>query len=114
MIQKLHIINRLLSRYRLAALVLVLFMLLAAMAESFGLALVLPLIATMAGLETGVEGTLGEFAAFLGRIMPADAQVEGLLLLLAVAVVLGIHRVLYYDTAGPEVFNNEAFPWYII
>lgn len=94
-IQKLHIINRLLSRYRLAALVLVLFMLLAAMVESFGLALVLPLIATMAGLETGVEGTLGEFAAFLGRIMPADAQVEGLLLLLAVAFLFkGVLMVL--------------------
>ena len=87
-IQKLRIINRLLTQHRLAASMLVLFMLLAALAESFGLSLVLPLIATMAGLESGVDGALGEFTAFLGRVMPMDARVDGLLLLLALAFLI--------------------------
>ncbi|MBT4043891.1 MAG: ABC transporter ATP-binding protein [Rhodospirillaceae bacterium] len=100
-IQKLRIINRLLTQHRLAASMLVLFMLLAALAESFGLSLVLPLIATMAGLESGVDGALGEFTAFLGRVMPMDARVDGLLLLLALAFL--IKGVLMVLTRGLSV-----------
>ena len=62
-------------------------MLLAALAESLGLSLVLPLLSGLAGLESG-DGTIARYADRLLALLPETGRIEGLLILLVVAFFL--------------------------
>jgi len=86
--EKARMLTRLLANHAGAATVLMVMMLMAALAESFGLSLVLPLITTLSGLEAGITGPLANITALLSRLMPADAQIDGLLALLAIAFLV--------------------------
>ncbi len=86
--QKARMLGRLLADHAGSAAVLMAMMLMAALAESFGLSLVLPLITTLAGLEAGIAGPLANMTALLSRLMPAEAQIDALLALLALAFLV--------------------------
>ena len=62
-------------------------MLLASVAESMGLALVLPLISSLTGVSEG-SGTVAEISVRLRELIPDGVELEGLVLLLALAFLL--------------------------
>lgn len=99
--KKFQMLMRLLAHHWGAVSMLFVFMFLAALAESFGLSLVLPLITTMADLRPEVGGVLGDFYVLLGKFIPVDSQVDGLLLLVALAFL--IKGVLLVVTRGLSV-----------
>ncbi len=81
-IARLRRLRRLLAGHGSLVALLFTVMLLAALAESFGLSLVLPLISGLLGGAT--EGdSMARYSAQIQALFPEDAQIEGLLLLLA-------------------------------
>ncbi len=75
-------LRRLLSGHGGRVALLFIVMLLAALSESFGLSLLLPLISSLLGASAEGEG-VARYSAQLRDLFPADAQIEGLLMLLA-------------------------------
>lgn len=80
---------RLIAGRRRFALVLLLALFLGALAESFGLSLVLPLLNSLMGVGDGEQqGQLGRIINGLLNLLPADARIEGLLVLFAIVFLL--------------------------
>ncbi|MDP6623176.1 MAG: ABC transporter ATP-binding protein [Alphaproteobacteria bacterium] len=75
-------LRRLLAGHGGLVALLFVVMLLAALAESFGLSLVLPLISSLLG-ASAESGGVSRYSAQLLALFPAGAQIEGLLMLLA-------------------------------
>jgi len=79
-------LKRLVADHRLLATILFLLMLLSAISESFGLVLVIPLISSLAGVPAeGVGGGAGKYLEIIYDVLPANAQLEAVLLLLVLA-----------------------------
>ncbi len=75
-------LRRLLAGHGGLVALLLAVMLLAAVAESFGLSLLLPLISSLLGAASEGDG-VARYSAQLRALFPAGAQIEGLLMLLA-------------------------------
>ncbi len=80
-------IRHLIARREWIILGLCCLMLLASVAESMGLALVLPLISSLTGVSEG-SGTVAEISVRLRELIPDGVELEGLVLLLALAFLL--------------------------
>ena len=80
-------LRQLMAGHEIMAGALLVLMLFAALAESFGLSLVLPLLSGLVGLESG-DGPIVRYADRLLAYIPDAGRVEGLLLFLVIAFLL--------------------------
>ncbi len=84
---KLAVFQRLLAGHWRLAIVLFFLMLAVALSESLGLALVMPLVSTIAGTEPA-SGILGQFAGRLPDLLPLEDNLIAILLLLSGAFLI--------------------------